>query len=1045
MSQNDPSASIISDPRLALYAASSAPAWLWSLDGARILWANAAGAKVFGAHDGGDLVARPIGPADPHRRQVNQIAGRLPLSGAARLERLRGFGAALGGLMTCACSRLALADGTIGILVATAQTAARAPAAKVQTGMTATPVDAAASSASLPTPENTHGLESEPVAVSAPDEGLSASESSKELPITPAEVFEPASAAEPSIDEPAGEDRQAEAHAVEGPSVEASSIEESSRAEIEELPAFVAPAPEAIAEDTPELLNAVSPLAEQPPSAPSDLAHAPTTPSSGPFNDDALLGRRRHPLRFMWQMNEDGRFSFGSDEFTRLIGAQTAAAFGRLWSEIAGEFGLDPGGRVASAVATRGTWSGLIVNWPVDGSGARLPVEMSGLPIYDHERRFTGYRGFGICRDLDGLTRLAAQRRHDTLFGPQQSTEAADAPPAHETPQSPHATLMTEPPALSDPDISPQIEPDQTVETPPNVVPFRSAQEPKPPSLTAVENSAFNEIARQLSARLEGESNSAENAEVENAEAAAGAVAAEPEPSDALVADSASAPSLQPDAAPARSHGAQTAQIFDHLPVGVLVYRLDQLIYANRAFFERTGYGSLDELTQAGGLDALYVESGAPPTGDTTDDGSLVVISTARSAASHARLHTIDWDGESTQALIFSAASQPKAAAPQPPDAPAQDDPIQAEELATILETTAEGILLFDASGRITSCNRSSEALFSLSGSAIGERNLIDLFAPESQRAIADYLEGVKTANGASLLEHGRSALGRAPDGGTLPLSVTIGRTRPEGTRYFALLRDQSPPRPSDSDLLAARRSTDRLANAKADVLARISHEVRTPLNAIIGFAEVMIEERFGALGNERYADYMKDIRASGERVIAIIDDMLDLSRIESGKLDLAFTNQDINALIEQCVGVMQPQANRERIIIRTSLTHALPSVRADAHALRQIALNLIGSSIHLANAGGQVIVSTAMTDHGEVVLRVRDTGHGLNDNEIAAALAPFRTPAASDHLPSETSANLSLTKALVEANRAVFHIKSAPHTGTLIEVVFAKATVQAV
>ena len=122
-------------------------------------------------------------------------------------------------------------------------------------------------------------------------------------------------------------------------------------------------------------------------------------------------------------------------------------------------------------------------------------------------------------------------------------------------------------------------------------------------------------------------------------------------------------------------------------------------------------------------------------------------------------------------------------------------------------------------------------------------------------------------------------------------------------------------------------------------MLARISHEIRTPLNAIIGFAEVMIGERFGTLGNERYLEYMKDIRASGERVITIIDDLLDLSRIETGKLDLDFANLNLNELVESCVAVMQPQANRERIIIRTSLAHVLPHVIADARAMRQITL----------------------------------------------------------------------------------------------------------
>ncbi len=177
--------------------------------------------------------------------------------------------------------------------------------------------------------------------------------------------------------------------------------------------------------------------------------------------------------------------------------------------------------------------------------------------------------------------------------------------------------------------------------------------------------------------------------------------------------------------------------------------------------------------------------------------------------------------------------------------------------------------------------------------------------------------------------------------------------------------------------------------------------------------------------------------------MISVIDDLLDLSRIETGKLDLAFANLSLNDMVEACVTVMQPQANRERIIIRTSLAHALPSVVADARALRQIALNLIGNSIHLARAGGQVIVSTALSDFGEVMLRVRDTGQSLNDNEVAAALEPFRAPTPSDHAGSG-GVSLSLTKALVEANRAKFQIKTGGRTGTLIEIVFPHAVARA-
>ena len=370
--------------------------------------------------------------------------------------------------------------------------------------------------------------------------------------------------------------------------------------------------------------------------------------------------------------------------------------------------------------------------------------------------------------------------------------------------------------------------------------------------------------------------------------------------------------------------------------------------------------------------------------------------------------------------------------ATEPPPAGHAD----AEDLGAILDTAAEGILMFDAEGNVNACNRSAEALFGYDGAELADCNLADLLAPESQHAVFEYLASVRSAGPMSVLEHGREVLGRVRQGGFIPLSVTIGRTRADGANFFAVFRDLSPHRKSENELTQARRLTERAANAKADMLARISHEIRTPLNAIIGFAEVMIGERFGALGNERYVEYMKDIRASGERVISLIDDLSDLSKIETGKIDLAFANQNLNELVETCVAAMQPHANRERIIIRTSLAHTLPPVVADARALRQIALNLIGSSIHLAKAGGQVIVSTALSDFGEVVLRVRDTGQALSDNQVAAALEPFRA----DQIADVPGVSLSLTKALVEANRAQFHIRPGPHSGTLVEVVFSHA-----
>ena len=125
------------------------------------------------------------------------------------------------------------------------------------------------------------------------------------------------------------------------------------------------------------------------------------------------------------------------------------------------------------------------------------------------------------------------------------------------------------------------------------------------------------------------------------------------------------------------------------------------------------------------------------------------------------------------------------------------------------------------------------------------------------------------------------------------------------------MFRDITPWKRAEEELIAARREAERASSAKSDFLAKISHEIRTPLNAIIGFSEVMMEERFGPIGNERYRQYLKDIHASGGHLISLINDLLDLSKIEAGKLELAFASVSLNDLTQQCVAIMQPQANR--------------------------------------------------------------------------------------------------------------------------------------
>lgn len=1137
----------VSDPRLAVHATSGLPAWVWSLDGARVLWSNSVGARLFGDRDAAALARKIIGPADPRRRQAAQLTGRLSPSGAPRLERLRGFGAPLGRLLTCSCARLTFADGAAGVLIAATESVgppmplterlAHLVDSIAMPAMTFTPNGAlaGANEAAKNFPglfndltgpgfdEARHGAlqkgqsilqidksrvavhrvgsgegtalvalidtiiapkpmpKPTPVVLAPETEPAQEPTPEPAAPVAPAEPVRAEAAAEPAVavvpvdlfesafDEPAPTEQGAR----ESAETSAASRNDSDAAQ--PSPGTDAPRDEAAhrkaAEDH---ITRIYLGGGERHKALSETTDASDVSATLFAMDDPPLTPRRHPLRFMWHMDEDSRFSLGFDEFTRLIGARTAAAFGRPWGEIADALGLDPEGQVAAAVATRETWSGITVNWPADGAGTRLPVELSGLPIFDRAGHFLGYRGFGVCRDVEGMARLAAQRRDDVLYSSpatapepviqQQDPAMQDLTADDLVTEEPIAeTVVDEPaPGVLTPseteeaggstqdnipnDNFPRTEP---VDTPQNVVPFPVA-EPKSPALTAGESNAFDELARRLSARLD---NGTEGETLTDASVAE-LFADEPEPAREPV----SVPPalehppafLQPEPALPRANAAQDSQLLDRLPVGVLVYRLDRLLYANKAFFASTGYDDLHALTEAGGLDALTVEAGAGSASSTSETGTPVVIAATSESGPNkgepadARLFAITWDNEPAHALVFSGPRSEVRAEPAATAMPVvetSDDTTQAEELATILDATSDSVVVFDSEGRLVSCNRSAEVLFGRNDSEIATLGLIDLFVPDSQRAVLDYVEAIRTASVTSLVDHNREMLGRARDGSVIPLSMTVGRTRPDGARFFAIVRDRSQAKKDENELMQARRQADRAMNARTDILGRISHEIRMPLNAITGFSDVMIEERFGPLGNERYVEYMKDIRASGQRVTAIIDELLDLSRIESGKMELSFANQDLNSMVEQCVAVMQPQANRERIIIRTSLAHALPAVKADARALRQIALNLIGNSIHFANAGGQVIVSTATTDFGDIVLRVRDTGPGLNDNEIAAAMAPFRTAGASDQTVDGSVVNLSLTKALVEANRAQFHIKTAPHSGTLIEVVFSHAS----
>jgi PAS domain S-box-containing protein len=932
------------DPRLMAHALSAAPAWAWSGDGSRILWANPPGADVFKAATPDALAALRFDSGNPNAAQVARLAETLP-EGVWRLERLRGFGAAVGGLLTCQCMRLELASQPAVLIVA---------GERVGPGL----------SFEARLRRLVSGNANPAAAFSAKGKLLEASADAIALlgARTQLDHIGAASLVQQAID-----NGHAEGETSIGPVA------------LDRLNAG----------DSSVLLmtlrtNGTQTPAESKPAVPAVTA-IPETPAK------PIEAASERPLRFVWHMDRERRFTIQSENAASLLGPRIGALLGKPWGDIAGE--LDPQGVVAPLLDRHDTWTGIVLRWPIeDGTTG---VELSGLPLFGASREIEGYRGFGICRDVARLRELAALRDKPTETAPPVAPDA----PAEER----GAT----------------------------VVPFPAPE--RPPVLDAKEASNFDELARTLSDRLKKPVVDDDFGDERHELISTDGV---PPPPTAL-------PEQPP--APVTTMGSESElPILDRLPVGILIYRLNDLVYANRAFLDWTGYSSLMALREAGGLDSLFIESAPGPALKNGNGGKTLTISTptGKQMPVQGRLFSTQWSGDNALVLMLNTAAPAQPAAAD--DLKTQQIQTENRELKAVLNTATDGILLIDRGQRILSANHGAESLFGMEQAEFDEITFGDLFAPESRKAALDYLDRIGRGGSDALMNTGLEVTARVRGGGMIPLHMSIGAIE-GGEKLCAVFRDITAWKRTEGDLISARRTAESASAAKSDFLAKISHEIRTPLNAVIGFSEVMLEERFGPIGNDRYRDYLRDIHTSGGHLISLLNELLDLSKIEAGKLELNFASVNLNDLTQQCVAIMQQQANREKVIIRSSLAQNLPQVVADARSVRQIVLNLLSNAIKFTGAGAQIIVSTAVTDAQEVVLRVRDTGEGMSDQELKAALEPFRQLATASRWGSSgTGLGLPITKALTEANQATFKISSALHDGTMVEIAFPAARVLA-
>lgn len=594
--------------------------------------------------------------------------------------------------------------------------------------------------------------------------------------------------------------------------------------------------------------------------------------------------------------------------------------------------------------------------------------------------------------------------------------------------------------------------------TPLNVFPFTGAPiriRDEQTGLEAQERDAFREIAKALGARIEGD----------------------PHDQDMIV-------HAQPprDSSTARSprHAQDTSEIsltetlnlLDRVPNGILIYRDDKPVYANRVFLDLFGYPDFADLSQVSSIADLLPQMVSSEPQDTANGPAPLLARSNQGGtfAVLARLQAIRWAGRMAMLLNVreavangplptdtvadapgtADAAEPEADLTVPANSNEPPGAIQPgsrqEELSVALALATDGVITLDSEGLIAAMSDAATILFGRNAADCLGQPLETLFQPDSQPIVADYLDGVRQHGITRILGSGREVTMQQDNGNLRTLYLTLGRIgSDEARRFCAVLRDISPSKQNEEELVRARKAAENASAQKSEFLAKVSHEIRTPLNSIIGFSEIIIEERFGGIENERYRTYIRDIHASGRHLLGLVNDLLDLSKIEAGKLELDMTSVDINEVARHSLNLLQPDANRGRIILRQSLDRALPSVVADRRSLHQILLNLLSNAVKFTEPGGQVVISTKLTDKGEVQIRVRDTGIGMSSEQLSMALEPFRQlHRMSGHRAPGTGLGLPLTKALVEANRARFTLSSAPQEGTLVEVTFPSARVLA-
>ena len=362
-----------------------------------------------------------------------------------------------------------------------------------------------------------------------------------------------------------------------------------------------------------------------------------------------------------------------------------------------------------------------------------------------------------------------------------------------------------------------------------------------------------------------------------------------------------------------------------------------------------------------------------------------------------------------------------------------------------IFNQTFEFIGLMNPDGVLIEANSSSLEYAGIDpGDVIGKPFWETVWWTHSPQAQDKLKDAVKRANQGEFVRF--ETTHPAPDGSVIHVDFSLKPIRDKNGKIELLIpegRDITDLKKAEFRLRLAKDEAEMANRSKSEFLANMSHELRTPLNAILGFSSAMLEQVFGPIRNPKYEEYTNNIFESGEHLLELINEILDLSKVEAGVLELDEEATDLGKISESVIRLIRPRAENGRVKLVNKVNGRLPFLRGDERRIKQILFNLLSNAVKFSNPGDNVTLDARINKGETITAVVSDTGIGMDEKELKIALSPFGQvdgPMTRKH--EGTGLGLPLTQALVELHNGQMDIQSIKGKGTRVSIEFPKERV---